>query len=741
MGKKSKIAISAAAVTMLVASCAAKIYKLMPFGAPMFCALSGIYSVWIISPVYLLCEFLFSFELWRLYASAAVVVIISVRWGLGLKFVQCRGEVCKTLFSMLAIFVQTAVCAAISPPVDAALSGFIGGAFYYFAVRAAKCVKNGLRARLFVIDGAAIFAVLFAFGLALGRAKCGGIVLGLAPAFAAVAMSCVMGTVAVLLCGIALSLGLAIHIGTAVVPALAIAAVAFGAFWFIPRPLQSSAAVALFSAVSVLFYCSPEYVGMCAIMLAVGSLPYCVIPKKAIYGLREYFDYSGSARLAVRHYINRVKSDAGNRMFAVASVFDETARLFGALPVVSPDYAAMGKALMDRICPYCPNQKSCDRAVAESAFLLLAERASAGKALLNDLPEFFTGNCACTVRVINESAQITECAAERAKERECEQKAKAIVAERLKSVKDVLQEIGKSQAAPVGFDGEAERKIAFELNCCGVDCAEAFCSADGIVAVVRTATASRERIRRAVNACTKQRYDVSSLDKSGAAGWSVATLKKRARYEAVYARAGIAKSGVSGDSYTFKKMGGRFLTALFDGMGSGGSASESSGAAVELIECFYRAGFDSQSVISGVNRFLTLPASESYSAADVAVIDLDTADADIIKLGSPPCYIKTADTVLKVEGSSLPIGVLEEIRPFVAKKKLYLGQMLILVTDGVSDCFAGDELPEFINGLSARNPETTAKAIVSRALDLCGGEPKDDMTAIAVRLSEANTKT
>ena len=218
------------------------------------------------------------------------------------------------------------------------------------------------------------------------------------------------------------------------------------------------------------------------------------------------------------------------------------------------------------------------------------------------------------------------------------------------------------------------------------------------------------------------------------------TLKKSPKYEAVYARAGVGKSGVSGDSYTFERIGDKFLAALLDGMGSGERASESSGAAVELIECFYRAGFDSQSVITGVNRFLKLPNTESYSAADVAVCDLDSATVDIIKIGAPPCYIKTTDTVLRIEGSSLPIGVLDELRPYVTAKRLYPGQMLILVTDGVSDCFDGDELPEFINGLTAFNPETTVNAIINRALSLSGGTPRDDMTAVAFRLYDAPKK-
>jgi len=304
----------------------------------------------------------------------------------------------------------------------------------------------------------------------------------------------------------------------------------------------------------------------------------------------------------------------------------------------------------------------------------------------------------------------------------------------------VLENLGDAEAQPVGFDGKAESAIAAELNLSGVECAEAFCTRAGVTAVVRTRSATREKLARAVSVCQKREYAVTALEKTQAAGWSVATLKRKPAYEAAYARAGVAKDGISGDSYSFQKIGDRFLVALVDGMGSGAHAGETSAAAVELIECFYKAGFDSQSVLSGVNRFLKLPATESYSAADVAVCDLDGGTVDIIKIGAPPCYIKTADTVLKIEGSSLPIGVLDEMRPYVTAKRLYPGQMLIMVTDGVSDRFSGDELPEFINGLSAFNPEKVVNAVINRALALSGDSPKDDMTAIAFRIFDAPKK-
>ncbi len=721
---------------MLAFCCGGKLYGIMPFGTPMFCALSGGFFIGFTAPIYILCEFLFTFDVARLYMSCAVVFIAALRWVMGIKIKRLNGFVPVTLFSMSAILAETVIGGLFVPIPDAVITGAVEAVFYYFASRAAAYVKSGYAVRPGVVESASLVAVAFVFGLSCGRARYAEFIIGLAPAMLLLLLTDAAGIKALFACGCSLAIGIGVNAGTSLIPAVIAMTLIIAAFDSFPRLVYSLTAVGVFAAVSVLFYCEPIQVGWNSLMLGVGALLFCVLPRRAVRQLREYFDFDGSARLAVRHYINRSRADAGNRMFAVASVFDETARLMSVLASPPTDHAAVGRALSDKICPYCKNRTKCDENARIEAFAQLAERAESGRAILSDLPDFFTQSCTRTVDVINESGFITDAARARAREKECEDKAKEIVGERLRAVKDVLEELGRSQATPVGFNAETERKIVFELNNVGVECAEAFCSADGVTAIIRTQTASRDRIQKAVSACLKRDCEISTLGTSQAAGWSVVSLKKRPKYEAVYARAGIAKSKVTGDSYTFKRIGDRFLAALFDGMGAGEIASENSSAAVELIECFYRAGFDSGSALTGVNRFLKLPAAENYSAADVAVCDLDTATVDIIKLGAPPCYIKTADTVLKIEGNSLPIGVLDEMRPYVTVKNLYPGQMLILVTDGVSDCFAGDELPEFINGLSVFNPESAVKKIVSRALALSGGTANDDMTAIAFRLYE-----
>ena len=726
-----------AAAVMLVVCCGGKVYGIMPFGTPMFCALCGEVFIGFAAPEYVLCSFLFTFELWRLYASGAVVFIMAIRWFVALKFPKFAKPAVKIAFIAAAILVETVIVGLFRPITEALLGGCVGGAFCYFASNSARAAGRRFAYRLGAVESASVCAVLIVAGLAFGRASYGAFDIGLAFAFFSALVFGVIGTKAALAC--AVSIGLGLGLGADIATAVSFVACAAAACMFRPlaRPLRALAGIGVFAAFAVLLGVNAVDIGWCSLMLACGALPFVCLPRRAVNRIAAYFDFDGTARLAVRHFINRSKADAGNRMLAVASVFDETARLMNVFSPLPPDYNALGMALSDKICPYCPKTGICDRLKSSPAFAAVAECAYAGRSVIASLPEFFSDGCPRTVDIISASAELTEAARRREHEQKTEDKAKAIVTERLTAVKDVLECLGVKEAAPVGFDGTAEQRIVAELNLYGVECAEAFVTKNGVTAIVRTQSADRARIAKAVSVCMKCKYEVTALDKTQAAGWSVATASKRPAYEAVYARAGVAKSGVSGDSFGFERVGDKFVVSLLDGMGSGERAGAGSDAAVELIRCFYKAGFDSQSVLSGVNRFLKLPSAENYSAADVIVCDLDTAGIDIFKIGAPPCYIKTRDTVLKIEGGSLPIGVLDEMRPFAASKRLYPGQMLILVTDGVSDCFSGDELPEYINGLTAFNPETVSDAVLRRALELSGGTPRDDMTVIAFRLFDA----
>ncbi len=195
-------------------------------------------------------------------------------------------------------------------------------------------------------------------------------------------------------------------------------------------------------------------------------------------------------------------------------------------------------------------------------------------------------------------------------------------------------------------------------------------------------------------------------------------------------------SSLSGDTYSIVKLDqNKVLIALADGMGSGKGASDLSTASIELIEAFYKAGFPSEILLPVINKLLSITTEDNFSAIDIAVIDLSERCCDFIKIGAPYGFICSAEGIKLLEGSSLPIGILDELRPTTAQTAVLDGDTIVLISDGVSDAFTSStDFIEFLKTAPMFNPQALADSIVNKALELSSGLAEDDMTAFCVRI-------
>ena len=96
-----------------------------------------------------------------------------------------------------------------------------------------------------------------------------------------------------------------------------------------------------------------------------------------------------------------------------------------------------------------------------------------------------------------------------------------------------------------------------------------------------------------------------------------------------------------------------------------------------------------------------------------------------------PTFIKTQDGVEMVEGSALPIGIVDNVKPSHAKRKLNEGDMLLMVSDGVMDALGADSIYDYVYGATSLNPQELCNTIIERA-SCVGGN--DDMSAVCIRL-------
>lgn len=207
------------------------------------------------------------------------------------------------------------------------------------------------------------------------------------------------------------------------------------------------------------------------------------------------------------------------------------------------------------------------------------------------------------------------------------------------------------------------------------------------------------------------------------------------------ARLSKHESSVSGDSYTFLNNGkGKYVIALSDGMGSGQKAAAQSKASVGLLENFMESGFDKDMALKLINSVLVLKSGDdSFSTIDVSIIDLYNGDVEFIKTGAAPTYIKRAGKVETVRSASLPAGILGNIETELIHKKVESGDLIVMVTDGITDSFKSDEpgdkaLVRYLQEVSGANPQQIAEGILNEAFEAYEKKPGDDMTVLVAKV-------
>ena len=143
----------------------------------------------------------------------------------------------------------------------------------------------------------------------------------------------------------------------------------------------------------------------------------------------------------------------------------------------------------------------------------------------------------------------------------------------------------------------------------------------------------------------------------------------------------------------------------------------------------------SNTVLSTVNKLLTFSKEESFACVDIAVVDLTNGGADIVKIGSPVGFILSGNTVKVLDSSSLPLGILDSLHPETSSYILQENDVLLFLSDGITGAFGSTaDLYDVLKGVPATNPQQLADLLLESAINAYGGEAKDDMTAVAVRL-------
>lgn len=493
----------------------------------------------------------------------------------------------------------------------------------------------------------------------------------------------------------------------------------------------------------------PEINLLNACVIIIPQIIFGFLPNSLFENICERFkaDYE---ELLIYSYINRTRTMLSSYLYELGGSFSQLENSFTQLKNSSLSLDSLTDKICEETlkgaCSGCVLYERCKGVETLSAedFKKTVELAIGKKRIsLIDLPKDFTDFCGYPNSIIFEINRLIGVFSDYIKNARQTDGANDLFSLETNSIATILKKQAFELSKSYTHDSKKESKILKALSKKGF-------KAHGILffndekafelnLFVEDKISSATELKKCLEAVTGERLCISKKINLTPEIVSV-TYKKSPELDACFGLKRVIKSQspTSGDSHSLIKLDeNRFLVAISDGMGSGERAKLTSQTSLDLIEGFYKCGLDENTVLKLVNKILSFSADDNFSAIDVSVVDLNTKIAGFIKVGAPYGFILSDEGVKYIEGSSLPIGILDELQPSTALIKIQAEDIILLFSDGVTEAFgSSSDFIEFLRVAPHKNPQALCDSIIDKAVFLSGGIAKDDMTVVAVRIIE-----
>ena len=485
------------------------------------------------------------------------------------------------------------------------------------------------------------------------------------------------------------------------------------------------------------------------IPVAFAIVCFLCVPNKAIDKIADKY-LSNNQELSVRNVVSSTRKSLKHRMSELSSVFEQMKNIH--LGLIKEQLSAsqvVGMILNEinkSLCSECAHKNTCYKGLGIDGIAniekLIEIALKKGKISILDLPSNMMQKCGIVNLLIGKINQLVSEYKLGEKSLTETNDIKFLLAEQMGAVSNLLLDLGQELDKSIAYDDSMHNKILNQLLSNNIICGEVLIFSESkddisVVVIVKGDNAYNPVIQKVVSKCLNIPLEVIEIEPTEFSEFYSVKLVRSCGRDIAFGISNVTKTGSnsSGDSHTLIRLGNnKYLLALCDGMGSGENARKMSALTMGLVENFYRAGFDDNFVVNSINKLLSVNSKEEYSTLDLCVIDLSKDIVDFIKLGATYGVIKHENYVEKVETGSLPVGVLGEISPSIRQCALNNKDMIIMVTDGITDAFIEyEDFSEFVNSIVSTNPQVVAQTILDEAILRNGGIAKDDMTVLVAR--------
>ncbi|WP_276357741.1 stage II sporulation protein E [Cohnella caldifontis] len=518
------------------------------------------------------------------------------------------------------------------------------------------------------------------------------------------------------------------------------------------------------SSVLSLFASSPADTMSAAWAAVAGSVLFLLLPRRFIDSISKYVPGTPHYAQNQREYAQKVRDLTAERVARFSEVFRQLSGSFRQITEASGEQAEQNRdfdhfsnAVREKACATCHRRSMCWDTQFFQTYKLMTDMmgAVADKPGIQaaDIPKSWTRMCVKTPQVLDILKREYELYRHDLHWRRQLQDSRFLVADQLSGVSQVMDDLVKEIRREAQQMEHQETQIREAIDRLGlaVQTIDIISLEEGrieieLVHAFRTGyDECRKMIAPLLSEILGETVSVQQ-ERSGdpAPHLTTVVFASAKAYEVETGVAGAAKDGdlLSGDSFTITELAtGKFAVALSDGMGNGARARMESSSALSMLERLLQSGIDEKLAVKSVNSVLLLRSpEETFATIDLAVIDLYSAHATLLKIGSTPSFIKRNGEVIPVAAGNLPIGILQDIEIDLLQVQLLPGDTLIMMTDGVLDApghAINKELwmKRVLQEIETDDPQELADELLDTALKQNPGGIRDDMTIVVSKIT------
>lgn len=717
-----------------------------PFGLGLFVGLAySKQNLLVLAVMYIASSLAFSPTVATAVCTITPCLIISGAYYLHNKFKYPINMTYINIYAFLSSLVAFAF-SDINDMLNLAVSVFLGQVFTFCAVIFFYAVLiRGLKYKFNLDEIAAGCVVLAVFSIGLYSVEFLGYNLYFTIAPFIVLLGCYFSNAgslilsAVMGLGVTLATGEVSYIATSVVWGLT-------ASLFKHIPYIAGVGVILVDIMMGMYFTAyPVYTIINIVAVGVGVLLFILIPKKIRRYITSNFGVVKGG-FATKNIVNRSRADVSSKLASISSVFYDMNYIlknnFHEEKTIEEKSNIIATEIVKKCCTNCKKHEECKKALGGDTVEIYSQMVHSvlkrGKTTILDIPPFIASRCGNMDILLKLMAKEIESYKIKCEKETAQNKATYALSEQMKGMSDILLSISDDIKKTIKFDQNTEQQIIDELMYHNVVCTEAIVytskEKNEVSLVVRETDVNKKIITKVISKILKKKMIVKMNSIKKVHNACCLELIECPNYDLVFGEANKNRDDnlVSGDTAVVQKISDdKVIIALSDGMGSGESANEKSKTALAMIESFYQAGFNNEVILAMVNKLLAMSGDDEFTTLDMCVVDLLTGRADFIKMGASDGLIKRRENCEVISGSGLPIGILDEVKINVESKALISGDMVIVVSDGVSDVVDNDTLVEIVDTANTINPQSMADIIMKYAVEKGA---KDDVSVVTARL-------